>query len=249
MPLKKATNFQPVQNIAALLAARVLYYKKLSLVEKRRFENSVAGFLSRVRITGVSTTVTDEDRVLVAASGIIPIFAFPGWQYPNLNEVLLYPDTFSEEFELTSAAADRRVLGMVGSGAMNGVMILSKPALEAGFSNKTDKENTGIHEFVHLVDKTDGEADGIPELLLDGPHLKPWRKLIRDEIEKIRQNKSDINPYAATNEAEFFAVASEYFFERPALFEQKHPELYALMEAIFKQDPQSDRLQKNIPAK
>ncbi|MEP7259213.1 MAG: zinc-dependent peptidase, partial [Flavitalea sp.] len=120
------------------------------------------------------------------------------------------------------------------------VMILSQPSLHESFDNKTDKNNTAIHEFVHLIDKTDGTVDGSPEFLLDKGYIKPWLQLIHKNIASIENNDSDINPYAATNEAEFFAVAAEYFFERPLLLEEKHPKLYALLEIIFKQDPKTD---------
>lgn len=122
---------------------------------------------------------------------------------------------------------------MVGSGAMNHMMILSKSELRQAFSNTTGKTNTGIHEFVHLVDKTDGSIDGVPEIILQQKYILPWLQLMQKEIEMIRNNESDINPYGATSESEFFAVVSEYFFERPALLAQKHPELYVLLNKIF----------------
>ncbi|MNT31952.1 Protein MtfA [compost metagenome] len=65
----------------------------------------------------------------------------------------------------------------------------------------------------------------------------PWIKMMREEIEKIEDNKSDINPYATTNEAEFFAVVSEYFFEKPEQLKDKHPELYHQLSRIFSQQP------------
>ena len=74
---------------------------------------------------------------MVAASAIFPIFAFPDWQYINLNEVLLYPDSFNHDFE--QSGSDRAVLGMVGDGALNGVMVLSRHELRQAFSNKTSK--------------------------------------------------------------------------------------------------------------
>jgi Mlc titration factor MtfA (ptsG expression regulator) len=226
----------PIKTIQTILGKEVQYFSKLSTSEKLRFTNEVNDFLKGVRITGVGTDVTEVDQVLVAASGIIPIFAFPNWKYPNLNEVLIYSDDFNEAFEQHGNAANRKIMGMVGDGAMNRIMILSKSALRAGFSNKTDKENTAIHEFVHLMDKTDGAIDGIPELLLGKAYVKPWLELMLKEIAAIKKNKSDINPYGTTNQAEFFAVAAEYFFERPQLFQEKHPELYAMLEKIFRQD-------------
>jgi MtfA peptidase len=214
-----------------ILSTEVPFYEELSAESKINFENRAAIFLTQVKITGVKTAVEDIDRVLVAASAIIPIFNFPGWEYRNLHEVLLYPDSFDHEFE--QEGQGRNILGMVGSGAMNHVMILSQFELRQSFSNKTGKNNTAVHEFVHLVDKTDGEIDGLPEALLDKKYIVPWLQLMQREISDIKENESDINPYGATNESEFFAVVSEYFFERPELLKEKHPELYALLLKVF----------------
>lgn len=124
---------------------------------------------------------------------------------------------------------------MVGTGYMEGKMILSKDALKDGFRNDTDKRNTAIHEFVHLVDKTDGSIDGIPELLLEKQYVIPWLDLIKKKIEEINDFKSDIDLYGGTSKEEFFSVISEYFFEQPQLLQRKNPELYALLEKIFRQ--------------
>jgi hypothetical protein len=68
-------------------------------------------------------------------------------------------------------------------------------------------------------------------------YVLPWLQLMRHKISEIVNADSDINPYGATNEAEFFAVASEYFFERPDLLQEKHPQLYELLTKIFNQQP------------
>lgn len=214
-----------------ILAEEVPFYQQLPEDKKPIFEERTKQFLTQVKITGVKTIVEDTDRVLIAASAIIPIYHFPGWQYRNLHEVLLYPDSFDHEFEQQGNA--RNILGMVGSGAMNHMMILSQFELRQAFTNKTGKNNTAIHEFVHLVDKTDGDIDGVPEVLMNKKYVIPWLQLMQKEMAMIRENRSDIDPYGTTNEAEFFAVVSEYFFERPDLLKSKHPELYALLLKIF----------------
>ena len=213
------------------LTAHVLFYNKLSAGDKLRFQQEAKAFLNTVKITGVDTTVTDMDRLMIASSAIIPIFNFKGWRYYNLKEVLLYSDTIDMNFASTGEGRD--ILGMVGNGYMEGKMLLSKPALETGFDNRSDKANTAIHEFVHLIDKMDGDTDGVPNLLMDKQYVQQWINLIQQETEKIAKNESDINPYAYTNKSEFFAVVSEYFFERPELLESKHPELYAMLLKIF----------------
>lgn len=214
-----------------ILEDSVPFYQQLTESKKQSFEERAAIFLTQVKITGVKTIVEDLDRVLIAASAIIPIFNFPGWEYRNLHEVLLYPDSFDHEYK--QEGHGRYILGMVGSGAMNHVMILSQFELRQAFTNKTGKNNTAIHEFVHLLDKTDGDIDGIPGALMDKKYIIPWLQLMQQGIQDIYDERSDINPYGATNEAEFFAVVSEYFFERPALLKEKQPELYALLLKIF----------------
>ena len=166
---------------------------------------------------------------------MIPIFGFPEWKYYNLRDILLYPGSFNEiDFK---TEGDGHIMGMVGNGTMQQMMILSKPALYNGFDNTSDKENTGIHEFVHLLDKEDGDVDGLPEALLEKQYTLPWLNLMAEGIEEIKKEKSDINVYGVTNKAEFFAVAAEYFFEQPELFKKKHTVLYDLMTQVFQQHP------------
>lgn len=224
------------------LMENVAFYNTLSAEEEKLFEFKIQEFLLNVRITGIETKVDLKDKILIASSAIIPIFQFPEWKYTRLYEVLLYPASFNEKFETTGEG--RRILGMVGSGYMEGKMILSKQALIHGFSNESDKKNTAIHEFVHLVDKSDGVIDGMPELLLDKQYVIPWIDLIDKKIEEIYENNSDINPYGATNRSEFFSVISEYFFEQPQLLRRKYPELYQLLEEVFKQDMSARALEK-----
>jgi MtfA peptidase len=224
-----------------LLEQHVSYYQDLLNSEKPRFESMIAGFLSSVRIEGVGLEVTDLDRVLVASSAIIPIFGYKEWRYTNLTNVILYPNTFNNDFQFEGEQEGRNIMGMVGSGYMNGQMLLSKAALVKGFSASSGKSNTGIHEFVHLLDKSDGATDGVPENVLPHEYATPWLKMMHQEMNRIERGHSDIDPYAATNEAEFLAVASEYFFEKPDQFQQKHPELYEQLSKIFAQDPASDQ--------
>ncbi|MDB5031741.1 M90 family metallopeptidase [Mucilaginibacter sp.] len=218
-----------------LLDAHVNYYYKLSQAERKRFESQVAAFLQYVNIEGVGTDITDTDRILIASSAVIPVFSLGNWQYRNLTNVILYPDTFDNEYQFEGG--NRNIMGMVGSGYMNGQMILSRPALLKGFSAESGRENTAIHEFVHLVDKSDGATDGIPEQLMTHEYAAPWLSLMHQEMRRIKDGRSDINPYALTNEAEFLAVASEYFFEKPEQFQQNHPELYLQLSQIFRQAP------------
>ncbi|RKR83679.1 hypothetical protein BDD43_3893 [Mucilaginibacter gracilis] len=222
-------------NYPEILQTHISYYQKLNTAEQSRFLLKINGFLNNTRIEGVGTEVTDVDRVMIAASAVIPVFGFPEWRYSNLTNVILYPDTFDGDFQFEGG--NRNILGMVGSGYMNGQMLLSRAALVKGFSENSGKENTAIHEFVHLIDKSDGATDGVPENILAHQYAEPWLKMIHQEMRRIEEGKSDIDPYALTNEAEFLAVVSEYFFTKPDQFQHKHPELYKSLMRIFGQNP------------
>lgn len=217
----------------SILREEVDFYNELTEEERPRFEQRVQLFLGLRRVTGIDTEIDDEVRVLVAASAVIPIFAFPDWDYPHLEEVLIYPGAFTRDFARTGAGRD--VLGMVGDGAMSRVVILSKPALLSGFRRHRDGYNTGIHEFVHLIDAADGAYDGVPALL-SRPYVGPWLDLMHREMQAIRHGDSDIREYGGTKKEEFFAVASEYFFEKPDLLAKENPRLYQMMSRIFRQD-------------
>jgi len=227
---KKPTTFEFTIDVHGFLLKNVLFYSKLSALQQDKFLQRMIYFLSKVKITGIKTDVTEEDKALIAAAAIIPIFNFENWFYPLLNEVILYPSAFDLNFDLTPNAP---ILGMVGNTFLNGKMLLSKRSLHVGFLNKTDKSNTAIHEIVHLIDMSDGATDLIPELFMNETNVLPWLDLMFTKIKEINDGKSDINEYGTTNEAEFLSVAAEYFFERPDLLKRKHPKLYGMMNDIF----------------
>jgi MtfA peptidase len=218
-----------------ILQREVVFFRALDPEDQARFRRELQVFLGEKLVTGIGFDMDTTTRVLTAASAVIPIFGFPEWEWDQISEVLVYPDRFDQAYAF-EGDEQRNTLGMVGTGALNRLMILSKPDLLAGFRNSTDKRNVGVHEFAHLVDKSDGAIDGLPGVGLEREAIGPWIELVRRKMEEIRRKDSDINPYGLTNEAEFFAVASEYFFERPGLMERKHPELFAMLSKVFSQN-------------
>lgn len=221
----------PTQEIENLLNTEVDFYSKITLPERKvNFKNRVLHFMQHVKFTSVGDAKhTLLDEVLIASSAIIPLYNFPDWEYRNIKEIILYDDHFDANYQVNE---DKQIMGMVGEGALNNTMILSLRALREGFE-KRDGENTAIHEFVHLIDKADGVIDGVPEYIIPKNLVAPWLRHIRATILEIENNETEINPYASTNESEFFAVISEYFFEKPQLLSRQHPELYSLLCRIF----------------
>ena len=229
-PVKK---FQLSPGYRILLEENIFFYSDLDQSEKKLFEEKIKEFLGYVRIEGIDTEIEEIDRLFIAASAVIPIFYFPSYKYFNLKSVLLYPGTFNKD-EFLAGGYERNTLGMVGTGPMQGAMILSKQALHYGFQNKNQPHNTGIHEFVHLMDKEDGEVDGLPETLLPKEFHRKWLELVNTNIQKISNGESDISSYATTKRGEFLAVVSEYFFNSPQQFKDRHPDLFKILAIMYK---------------
>ena len=220
------------ENYKGLLTDYVKFYRQLDEEGKEKFEKRADHFLSAVKITGVNAVVEDIDRLFIAAGAIIPVYSISDWQYINLHEVLVYPGAFNADFD--QGGADRDIAGMVGSGALQHVMVITKWQLRQGFINHNDAHNTAIHEFVHLIDKMDGTMDGVPEIILERKYVPAWKQLMETTMLQMRTYGSDIVMYGSTNTTEFFAVISEYFFEQPGSLKANHPDLYEMLERIYK---------------
>jgi MtfA peptidase len=218
-------------NYQEILQDYVRFFVNLDEEGKKLFEDRFKKFLSGVKITGANAEVEDLDIVLIGAAAIIPVYYIPDWQYINLREVLVYPGNFNFDFE--QHGYDRSVSGMVGTGALQNVLIISKWDMRQGFINSKSNHNTAIHEFVHLIDKMDGTFDGVPEILLERKYVPHWQQLLQVTMDQIRRGESDLDPYAATSPVECFAVISEYFFENPGMFRYYHPELNEMLQRIF----------------
>jgi Mlc titration factor MtfA (ptsG expression regulator) len=214
----------------AVLEQDVGFYRALDDDEKRRFEREVRFFLDEQVIVGPRGATVDEDlRVLVAASAVTLIFGRPGYHYPRLRDIVVYEGAFDEEYNVRASG---NILGMVHA---QGPILFSARSLRQGFRGE-DGHNVGFHEFAHVLDFASGHVDGVPSLMPWGA-IRPWVDVMRHETAKVKARRSLLRQYAATNEAEFFAVATEMFFERGAQMKQKHPELYALLRDAYGQDP------------
>jgi Mlc titration factor MtfA (ptsG expression regulator) len=216
-----------------ILREHVAFFEALTEVEKARFRQLVQIFLDEVRITGIRTEADDTIRVLVAASAVIPIFGFHDWEYHRLREVLIYPDAFDDAYQ-SRGGAGADILGMVGLHHLSGVMILSKPALLAGFAPQSGKHNVGVHEFAHLVEKEADEYGLPPEV--PWMAVRQWVRYVARELAHPSKQLARLGDYAYQNEHEFFAVLAEYFFTSPESLKRRDPSLYALLRDLFHQD-------------
>ncbi len=210
-----------------ILEEEIEFYKRLSRPEKRDFEHRVHVFLLNVQVIGVDTEVTHEDRVMVAASAVIPIFRMQHWNYAHLKEVQIHPDEF------LIPERNQMAKGLTGHGAMQGKMFLSRKAMIEGYADPHDQVNVALHEFVHILDKQDGRIDGVLDNLMREADLSHWEYIVEEKMREINSGNSTIRDYGGTNKAEFLAVVSEFYFESPTKMKEEHPALFMALESIY----------------
>jgi MtfA peptidase len=219
----------------AILERRVGYYRNLDEEARGRFEDDVRIFLAEQRIYGAGEgserlEVGDETRLLIAASAAMLCHGMPNFEWPRMRDIVVHPRAFNEDYGSEHAS----ISGMVHH---QGPILYSKRDLAAGF-RRDDGHNVGLHELAHVLDLADGYADGVP-IGAAWASDAPWLEIITDRLRKLRSRRYArvLRDYAATNEAEFFAVAVESFFERPQALRDKDPELYGMLCDYFGQDP------------
>jgi Mlc titration factor MtfA (ptsG expression regulator) len=205
------------------------HYDRLDPPRRRRFEDDLRIFLAEKRITGVEAEVTDELRLLVAASAVTLSLGWPDFEWDALSEVLLYPQDFDRDYGFESRELSGQAHGW-------GTVILSIPSLRHSFEDPDDAYHVGYHEFAHLLDLEMTHFDGIP-VGMDEATTRDWVRLMDREMVRLRRGRSVIDDYGAEEPAEFLAVAVEAFFESALALRERHREVYALLAGYFGQDP------------
>lgn len=207
------------------LRADVPFYAQLDPAARARFEDRLKVLVLTKHFEGAGGFVIDERvRVVVAAAAARLAMNLPGQHYQRLSDIVIYPG----DYRHPEGEPDQVVLG---EAHRHGTVVLSWEAVLGGLRNPADGHDTASHEFAHVLDAADGRFDGTPVLERYAAYA-PWARVMSREFLRLRGNKRHVlRRYGATNEAEFFAVATEAFFEKPRQLEQKHPELFqALVE-------------------
>jgi len=228
-----------------LLVANVPLYLRLPEDLKLRLHERIARFIASTRFEGCNGLELTEGMILtVAAQACLLVLYREGKPYPDLTTVYLYPTTFS------SVLKQRDAIGVVTEGEAHrlgeswgtGTVVLAWDSVAQGARNTEDARNVTLHEFAHQLDHEDGATDGAPAL----PNREAYRSWARvfganyAEIrERIEAGKPGLlDPYGATEPAEFFAVATETFFEKPRQLCDKYPDLYEELKGFYGVDPQ-----------
>lgn len=216
----------------AILEERSPFYGRLTEEGREKFERDVRIFLDEQRIYGLEgATVSDDVRVLIAASAATLTYGMPDWEWGSVRDIIVYPANFNDQYDMEK---DPNLSGMVHQ---QGPVLLSKPSLQMSFRPGTAGQNVALHEFAHVMDFADGYADGLPAGV-DWHASAPWVEVVADRLRQVRQEGHPaLRRYAGVNEAELFAVAVEVFFERPERLREEDPELFGLLAEFFRVDP------------
>ena len=205
-------------------------------------------FLSRKEFTGVGGLVVDDAMaVAIAAQACLPILKLGLAWYDGFVGIVVHADVVVAQ---RSHVDDDGVVHeyeeeLSGEAMQGGPVMLSWVDVDDAAQAAAVGYNVVIHEFTHVLDMRDGEADGVP-LLPDRASRDEWIRVLDAEYDEFCERvdagvQTLLDPYAAEAAEEFFAVASEAFFVAPADFRAEHPRMYALLRGFFKQDPAERR--------
>lgn len=222
------------------------YWRRLPADLQLQIKGHVQVLLAEKPFIGCDGLVVDDTmRVLVAAQASLLLLNRRSGYFPKLRQVLLYPSAFVVErahpLGAGLLAEGRRVL--LGESWQQGQVILSWADVQAGAADPADGHNVVIHEFAHQLDQESGRANGAP-FLGRRERYAAWSQVLGESFAELRRRAAAGEPtlldaYGATDEAEFFAVASETFFERPEALAAEQPALYGQLAGYYRVDPLS----------
>jgi Mlc titration factor MtfA (ptsG expression regulator) len=194
---------------------------------------------------GGGLELTEEMQVTIAAEASLLLLGLDHEFYPNVESIVVYPQDYvaPSKSRDPSGVVDEYGSTRLGEAWDNGPVVLSWSDARADSLNPTDGHNVVLHEFAHKLDMRDGAADGVPKLK-DDEQYEAWAEVMSQEFAELveqteKGHKSLLDSYGATNPAEFFAVATECFFEKSVLMEERHPRLYKVLRDFYHQDTAS----------
>jgi Mlc titration factor MtfA (ptsG expression regulator) len=219
--------------------------------DRKELQGHVQVFLAEKKFEGCGgLEISDEMKVCIAAQACLLLLHRDTDYYPGLRSILVYPSTYVVKTtqHVGAGVVEERHDSRLGEAWHSGAVVLAWDAVHHGTANPDDGHNVVFHEFAHQLDFEDGKADGAPVLANEDRWFKwknryrAWARVLSSEYEQLRADieageKSVLDDYGATNPAEFFAVATETFFERPFALKQRHPALYEELRAFYRQDP------------
>lgn len=227
-----------------MLLDHIEYYRALPQPDQAEIQEDILVLLAEKNFEGCGgLTLNDEIKVIICTYAAILLLHRNHDYYPRLVSILVYPSAFVVETSIHGPGSlvlqGEQV--HLGEAWQRGVVILAWDSVRHSFRNQHDGYNVPLHEFAHQLDLENGEADGLP--VIEDPELRAvWPEIFNAEYERLttdldHHRRTLIDPYGAESPAEFFAVVTEVFFERPAALKRRHPGLYEVLVQFYRQDP------------
>ncbi len=227
-----------------IIEKNVPMFHRLPEELRRELLGHIQVFLDEKHFEGCGgLELTDSMRVSIAAQACILLLNRPTDYYPRLKTILVYPATYvappiPEEYGMIPVDDDSLRLGESWG---QGIVVLTWNHVKEGARHSRDGLNLVFHEFAHQLDEENGAADGVPLLGRRSMYLE-WNRVLNREFQQLRRalerrQRTVLDDYAATSPAEFFAVATETFFENPDPLQRNHPELYEMLRNYYRLDP------------
>jgi hypothetical protein len=221
-----------------ILEAKVPFYTSLEGELRERFHTRLKIFVwEKYWIEAGGMEITDEVRVVIAAAAVRLGLHLKHSVYDRLTEIVVYPSHYQHPDTPDTSNDDTVVFGEAHAW---GTVVLSWDAVVGGLADPKDGHDTATHEFAHVLDRNTGQFDGTP-VLRSLSDYRPWARVLTNHFDRLRAGRKKqrkmMRNYGATNEAEFFAVATESFFERPERMKENAPDLYEVLKHYYGFDP------------
>ena len=228
----------------AIIEKNVPFALCLPAEDRTEIEGHIQVFLEEKYFEGCGgLQITEEVRVTIATQACVLLLHRETDYYPNLVSILVYPSTY------LVPGGQRTADGLVADGLQarlgeswaRDVVVLAWDSVLSGAADIHDGHNVVLHEFAHQLDQECNAGQGVPVLPRRSMYVA-WARVLGHDFEQLvrdtqHQHRTLMDQYGATNPAEFFAVATETFFERPRRLQEKHPLLYSQLQQFCRQDP------------
>jgi Mlc titration factor MtfA (ptsG expression regulator) len=227
------------------LAADIAPFRHFSSEQQQKLQDITRLLIAEKSWEGCGgLTLTDEIQVVIAGQAALLTLGFDGDDsYPNVETILVYPQGFLVKTHRRGVGGvlAEETVPYAGEAALQGPIVISWADAKQGGREWRDGRNVVLHEFAHKLDMRDGAADGTP-YLQDAAQVEAWARVMSAEYQGLLDaleagEPTLIDPYGATNAAEFFAVATECFFEKSHAMQSGHSELYTVLRDYYRQDP------------
>jgi Mlc titration factor MtfA (ptsG expression regulator) len=231
-----------------VIQRNVKHYGRLSAAEQQRLRDLVQVFVAEKSWEGCGgLTLTEEMKFTIAAQACLLVLGLPHRLYENVESILVYPSTVVRPaqpagvFVRPGTLVENGPTALFGEAHRHGPVVLAWDRVLRDGQQPNRGHNLVYHEFAHQLDMLDGDADGTPPLASREERLR-WQAVCERAFLELRARaergaRSFIDEYGATNEAEFFAVVTEHFFDQPHELQRAEPALYELLREFYRQDP------------